>query len=103
MDNIGSELKAMENLREDGDFEKLAKHVPTSWDGIDPHQPEGIQMRLLVAEVHGREGKLDQMALALEPYIDNLGEVPFALAARVLLMISVYRNRNWEHAEELRV
>jgi tetratricopeptide (TPR) repeat protein len=103
MDNIGSELKAMENLREDGDFEKLAKHVPVSWDGIDPHQPEGIQMRLLVAEVHGREGKLDQMALALEPYIDNLGEVPFALAPRVLLMISVYRNRNGEPAEALRV
>jgi tetratricopeptide (TPR) repeat protein len=103
MEHAGVDLRTMENLREDGDFEGLAKHIPASVEGANPYEAEGIQLRLLSAEVYGREGKVEKMAEVIEPYLQNLGQVPFSFAARVLLIISVYRNRNGEPAEALRV
>jgi tetratricopeptide (TPR) repeat protein len=102
MDNSGIELRTLEDLREDGDFAKLSRLVPASWDGSDPFQPENLQLRLITAEVNGREGKVEQMAAALQPFLDNIDPVPFSLAAKVLLTISVYRNRSGDPTEALR-
>jgi tetratricopeptide (TPR) repeat protein len=94
MQNTETELAILEGLRESGDYERLAQSLPDRWKESDCFEDGTIRLRLLAAEVYGREGRLEEMGAVLEPYLSGIAKVPFGLAARTLLTISVYHNRN---------
>jgi tetratricopeptide (TPR) repeat protein len=104
MPNHQTELAVYEELRESGDYSKLATLLPTDWRESPPFDRDhSIRVRLLAAEIAGREGRLDDMELALAPYLENIDQVPLGLAPRVLLISSMYYNRRSEPSEALRL
>jgi tetratricopeptide (TPR) repeat protein len=98
-----TDLSGLEELRESGDYEKIARLLTVGWQPAPEFDEETIRLRLLAAELAGRNGKIDEMEAALAPYLDNVDRVPFALAARVMLMSAAYHYRRNEPSETLRM
>jgi tetratricopeptide (TPR) repeat protein len=103
MQNKELELEALEELREAGDYARLAKALPKHWDDRNSLDVETMRMRMLAAEIYGREGRLEQMADALEPYLGNLDNIPFGYAPRALILASIYHNRDGDGEKALRL
>ncbi|HEV8488038.1 MAG TPA: hypothetical protein VGV87_31245 [Blastocatellia bacterium] len=93
----------LEELRESGDYDKLASMITYDWHIAPEFDEEAIRLRLLVAELHGRAGRLEEMEAALSPYLEDVNRIPFGLAARVLLMSAIYHYRRSEPTESLRL
>jgi tetratricopeptide (TPR) repeat protein len=97
------DLALLESLRETGDYERIAALTPAGWPSLHEFDEEAIRVRLLVAEICGRGGRVDDMEAALAPYLEDINRVPLGLAARVMLMIAIYRYRRHEPSEALRL
>ncbi|MFL6215085.1 MAG: tetratricopeptide repeat protein [Blastocatellia bacterium] len=97
------DLALLESLRETGDYERIAALTPAGWQSLSEFDAEAIRMRLLVAELCGRGGRVDEMEAALAPYLEDIDRVPLGLAARVMLMTATYRYRRHEPSEALRL
>jgi tetratricopeptide (TPR) repeat protein len=98
-----TDLAAFEELRESGDYEKIAAALNNDWQSMPKYSHEGIRLRLLAGEIAGRRGRLDDMESAFAPYLEEVDSVPFGLAARVLLMLATYHYRRNEPSEALRL
>lgn len=98
-----TDVAAIESLRESGDYDKIASLVGDRWQTAPEFDDETIRLRLLAAELAGRNGRLEEMEAALGPYIENVDRVPFALAARVLLTIAQYHYRRNEPSEAVKL
>ena len=98
-----TEVAALEELRESGDYEKIASLLGVDWQNDPEFEEDTVRRRLLASELAGRSGRLDEMETALAPYLEGVGRVPFALAARVLLMTAVFNYRRSEPSEALRL
>lgn len=98
-----TDLAALEELRESGDYDKIATLLAVGWQPASEFDEETIRLRLLAGELAGRNGKIEEMEAALGPYLDNVDRVPFALAARVMLMTAAYHYRRNEPSETLRM
>ena len=83
-----------ETLRELGEYDKLLTLLPKNWQSLPEFDYASIGWRLLAAELAGRAERLNEMRLALAPYLDNIGKAPFAIAARVLLVCSQFHYQN---------
>ena len=97
------DLSALEQLRETGNYDKIAATLSDQWAHTPEFEEEAIRCRLLAAEIAGRSGGVENMEAALAPYFEDIGRVPFALAARVLLMLGLYHYRRNEPSEALRL
>jgi tetratricopeptide (TPR) repeat protein len=97
------DVAALEELREIGDYDKLAAMLPLDWQTAAEFEEEAVQLRVLTAEIAGRTGRLEEMEMALSPYLTDIGRVPFSLAARVLLTVAVYHYRRNEPSEAIRL
>ena len=97
------DLALLEELRETGDYDKIADMLNDGWQDAPEFDENAIRLRLLAAELAGRSGRLSDMEAALSPYLDDVERVPFGLAARVLLMLAVYHYRRHEPSEALRL
>ncbi len=97
------DLALLEELRESGDYDKIADMLNDDWHGAPEFDENTIRLRLLAAELAGRGGRLNDMETALSPYLDDVERVPFGLAARVLLMLAAYHYRRHEPSEALRL
>lgn len=91
-----ADLDVLESLRESGDYEKLAALLTEEWQAMAEFDENAIRLRLLASELAGRAGRLDEMEMAIAPYIEECDRVPFKLAARVLLGSAVYHYRRSE-------
>ena len=98
-----ADVAALEELRESGDYDKISTLLGASWQSAPEFEEETVRLRLLASELAGRSGQLDEMETALAPYLEGVDRVPFALAARVLLMTAVYHYRRNEPSEALRL
>jgi tetratricopeptide (TPR) repeat protein len=98
-----ADIVALEELRETGDYERIARLLGDDWQAAPEFDEENIRLRLLAAELAGRNGQLEEMEAALAPYMENVDRVPFAQAARVLLTIALYHYRRNEPSEALRL
>jgi tetratricopeptide (TPR) repeat protein len=103
MPHKSTEIAALEELRESGDYEKIASLLGSGWQTAPDFDEDTVRLRLLAAELAGRNGRLDEMESALAPYLYSTDRVPFALAARVLLMAALYHYRRSEPSEALRL
>jgi tetratricopeptide (TPR) repeat protein len=83
-----------ETLRESGEYDKLVTLLPKDWQSLPEFDYASIGWRLLAAELAGRAERLNEMRLALAPYLNNIGRAPFAIAARVLLVCSQFHYQN---------
>ena len=98
-----TDVAALEELRESGDYEKIASLLGGSWQTAPEFEEETVRLRLLATELAGRNGQVEEMEAALGPYLEGVDRVPFALAARVLLMTGLYHYRRNEPTEALRL
>jgi tetratricopeptide (TPR) repeat protein len=98
-----ADLSALQEMREAGDYEKLAAFLGADWRDGPPFDQEAIERRLLAAELAGRAGRLHEMEAALRPYLESTDGLPLGLAARVLSMISLYHYRRNDAARSLRL
>jgi tetratricopeptide (TPR) repeat protein len=98
-----TDIASLEELRESGDYAKIASLLGDGWQETSEFDGDTVRRRLLAAELAGRNGLIDEMETALSPYIDNVDSVPFALAARVLLATGLYHYRRNEPSEALRL
>lgn len=96
-------VAALEELRETGDYEKIAAMVGVGWQTAPEFDEETVRYRLLASEIAGRNGRLDEMEAAIAPYLDGIDRVPFGLAARVQLMTALYHYRRNEPSEAFRL
>jgi hypothetical protein len=97
------DLDLLEELRESGDYHKIAALMADDWQTAPAFADQAIRTRLLAAELAGRKGRLDEMEAALAPYLDDLDHVPFAYVARVLLASATYFYRRNEPSEALKL
>src|SRR6266702_2859508 len=97
------DVAALEEMRESGDYDKIANLLGDDWRLGPACDEQTIRRRLLAAELAGRNGGVEDMEAALNPYIENTGHVPFELSARVLLMTAMYHYRRHEPTEALRL
>ncbi|HXG90893.1 MAG TPA: tetratricopeptide repeat protein [Blastocatellia bacterium] len=97
------DVAALEELRESGDYDKIAAALASNCESAPEFSEDAIRMRLLAAEVAGRKGCLADMETALAPYIEDVGRVPFAMSSRVLLMLALYYYRRNEPSEALKL
>lgn len=98
-----TDIASMEELRESGDYEKIASLLGDSWQGSSQSESDTVRRRLIAAELAGRNGRIDEMETALSPYLENVDSVPFAVAGRVLLTTALYHYRRNEPSEALRL
>jgi len=103
MPHTYSDAGAIEALRETGDYQKIARLLDNSWRGAAELEDETVRLRLLAAELAGRNNQIDEMEAALSPYMDNVDRVSFGLAPRVLLTIALFHYRRNEPSEALRL
>jgi tetratricopeptide (TPR) repeat protein len=96
-----TDVAALEELRESGDYGRIASLLGDSWQAGLDFDDEVIRRRLIAAELAGRDGRVEDMEAALAPYMDGVDRVPFALAARVLLVTALYHYRRNEPGEAL--
>jgi tetratricopeptide (TPR) repeat protein len=97
------DLAALEQLRETGNYDKIETALNDHWHQYPEFEEEAIRSRLLAAELSGRRGRVEDMEAALAPYLDDSGRVPFVLAARVMLTLSLYHYRRNEPSEALKL
>jgi tetratricopeptide (TPR) repeat protein len=97
------DLDLLEELRESGDYHKIAALMSDDWQLAPAFEDDAIRARLLAAELAGRSGRLHEMESALAPYLDDLNHVPFGYVARVLLAAAVYYYRRNEPSEALKL
>jgi len=97
------DVATLEELREIGDYEKIAGIIGDGWRTASEYERETVRLRIIAAELAGRNGRVEDMEAALAPYIENVDQVPFGLAARVLLSIALYHYRRNEPSEALRL
>jgi tetratricopeptide (TPR) repeat protein len=97
------DLDLLEELRESGDYHKIATLMADDWQTTPAFADHVIRTRLLAAELAGRSGRLDEMEAALAPYLDDLDHVPFGYVARVLLASATYFYRRNEPSEALKL
>ncbi|MFL6277115.1 MAG: hypothetical protein ACJ74G_18180, partial [Blastocatellia bacterium] len=97
------DLASLESLRESGDYDRIAALLPDGWQALPEFEDEALRLRLLVAEISGRSGRVEEMEMALAPYIEDLDRVPLGRAARVMLTIALYRYRRHEPSETLKL
>lgn len=98
-----TDVGALEELRESGDYDKIASLLGDGWQTASEQDDEGVRLRLLAAELAGRNGRLEDMEAALAPFLDGIDRVPFSMAARVLLITALYHYRRNEPTEALRL
>ena len=98
-----ADIITLEELRETGDYERIARLLSDDWQGAPEFDDDNVRLRLLAAELAGRNGRLEEMETALGPYIENVDRVPFAHAARVMLTTALYHYRRNEPSEALRL
>ncbi|MEP6637368.1 MAG: hypothetical protein ABJB97_11640 [Acidobacteriota bacterium] len=98
-----TDITSLEELRETGDYEKIASLMDDRWRESSDLDTDTIRRRLIAAELAGRHGLIDEMETALSPYLDSIDSVPLALAARVMLMTALYHHRRNEPSEALRL
>jgi tetratricopeptide (TPR) repeat protein len=96
-------LEDLHELREAGDYDKLASLIGKDWQSGLAFEEESIHLRLYAAEIAGRAGRLDEMEVCLQPYIDDTSRVPLGLAAQVLVALSLYHYRRNQPGESLRL
>lgn len=96
-------VATLEELRESGDYEKIAALLGVDWQAGPEFEEDTVRLRLLASEVAGRNGRLDEMETALAPYLEGVDRVPFAVAARALLMTALFKYRRSEPSEALRL
>ncbi len=94
---------ALEDLRESGDYEKIASLLGAGWRNDPEFEEDTVRLRLLASELAGRNGRLDEMESALAPYLEGVDRVPFSMAARTLLMTALLNYRKSEPTEALRL
>lgn len=97
------DLDRLEELRESGDYNKIAALLTDDWQTAPAFDDSAIRARLLAAELAGRSGRLNEVEAALAPYLDDLNHVPFGYVARVLLAVAVYYFRRNEPSEALKL
>lgn len=97
------DLAMLESLRETGDYDRIAVMLPDDWRALPEFNDEAIRLRLLIAEIAGRGGRVDEVEATLTPYIEDLDRVPLGLASRVLLNTAIYRYRRHEPSEALKL
>ena len=97
------DLATLEGLRESGDYDKIATLITGDWQRGDEFTDDAIRLRVLAAELSGRNGRLDEMESVLAPYLEDVNRVPFGLVARVLLISATYHYRRNEPSEALRL
>jgi tetratricopeptide (TPR) repeat protein len=97
------DLATLEGLRESGDYDKISTLITGDWQTSDEFDDDAIRLRVLAAELSGRNGRLDEMESALSPYLEDVNRVPFGLVARVLLILATYHYRRNEPSEALRL
>src|SRR5262249_5544407 len=97
------DLTTLEQLRETGNYEKIATSLDDGWNRVPEFDEDAIRSRLLVAEIAGRDGRVDEMESALSPYLEDVARVPFGRVSRVLLMLALYHDRSNEPSEALRL
>jgi tetratricopeptide (TPR) repeat protein len=98
-----TDVGSLEELRESGDYGRIASLLGDSWRTGSDFDHDAVRRRLIAAELAGRDGRIEDMEAALEPYLQRVDSVPFALAARVLLMTALYHYRRNEPSEALRL
>jgi tetratricopeptide (TPR) repeat protein len=98
-----SDVEALEELRESGDYEKIASLLGVAWQNDPEFDQDTVRLRLLASELAGRRGQLHEMEAALAPYLEGVDRVPFALASRTLLMTALFCYRKSEPSEALRL
>jgi len=98
-----ADVVALEELRESGDYLKIASLLGGGWQTAPEFEEDTVRLRLLAAEIAGRTGQLDEMEAALAPYLDAIDRIPFGLAARVVLTTALYHYRRSEPSEALRL
>lgn len=103
MPQDSADLSALQELRETGDYEKLAALLGANWHDGPEFDEAVIQRRMLAAELAGRAGRLQEMEAALCPYLESTDRIPLGLAARVLLTLSFYHYRRNDAAAALRL
>ncbi|HXG64642.1 MAG TPA: tetratricopeptide repeat protein [Blastocatellia bacterium] len=97
------DLAALEDLRESGDYEKIAAALSSDWHEAATFGDYAVRLRLLAAEIAGRDGRLGDMETMLAPYLKDVNHVPLGLAARALLMAAQFHYRRGEAQEALRL
>jgi tetratricopeptide (TPR) repeat protein len=97
------DLVIFEELREAGDYERIAKLLPEDWQAAPIYDYSAIRLRLLAAEVFNRRGRFDQMGMALAPYLADIDRAPFGIVASILVTSSAYRNCCCDPSEALRL
>src|SRR5258708_2029667 len=97
------DLTNLESLRETGDYDKIASSLPDDWPALQDWADEAIRLLVRGAEIAGRGGRVEEMEIALAPYLDDFDRVPLGLADRVMLTVAVYRYRRHEPTETLRL
>ena len=59
------DLALLESHRETGDYDKIAAMLPDGWQALPEFEDEAIRLRLLIAEISGRGGRIEEMEAAL--------------------------------------
>src|ERR1041384_192261 len=103
MPHAYTDVGDIEALREAGDYQKIARLLSNDWRASVDFEDETVRLRVLAAELAGRNNAIEDMEAALAPYIDAIDRVPFGLAARVLLTIAQFHYRRNEPSEALRL
>ena len=103
MPRTSVEVSTLEELRESGNYARIANLLTDDWRRGLEFEDSTIRKRLLAAELAGRGGQLDEMEAALAPYLDHVDHVPFGLSARVVLTCALYHYRRNEPSEALRL
>ena len=98
-----TDVAALEELRESGDYDKIASLLGGGWQNDPEFDVDTVRIRILAAELAGRNGRLDEMEAAIAPYLEAIDRVPFGIAGRALLMTALYNYRRSEPSEALRL
>lgn len=98
-----TDVAVLEELRESGDYDKIASLLGDGWQSASEVDDEAVRLRLLAAELAGRNGRLEEMEAALAPFLDGVDHIPFGLVARVLWATALYHYRSNEPTEALRL
>ena len=93
MTHAAVEVSTLEELRESGHYSRIESLLSDDWRRGLEFEESTIRKRMLAAELAGRGGRLDEMELALAPYLEHFDHVPFGLAARVVLTCALYHYR----------
>ncbi|HWN99570.1 MAG TPA: tetratricopeptide repeat protein, partial [Blastocatellia bacterium] len=101
MPRSSAEVSALEDLRESGNYARIADLLTDDWRRGLEFEESTVRKRMLAAELAGRSGQLDEMEAALAPYLEHADHVPFGLSARVILTCALYHYRRNEPSEAL--